>query len=100
MTEPIRMFVIYKHPRDYPDKYVVRQWLLGEYDPASPAHEHSEVIFVPTSQHKPAAYLQEPVDPPFLFDDLETARACASEGGRAVLPRDKKDDPNIVESWL
>jgi len=100
MEEPIKMLVIYDHPSDYPTKWVVRQWLLHKYDLYNPMHAMTELIFVPTSKHKSVAYCQEPVDPPFLFDTLEEARAHASANGLSVLPRDEKDDPNIVESWL
>lgn len=100
MGDPLKLFVIYDHPRDYPSKWVVRQWLLHKHDPYEPQHEKTTLIFVPTSEHRSVAYRQEPVEPPMLFDSLEDARACAGADGRACLARMKEDDPKIVETWL
>lgn len=68
------IWVIYDHPRDFPDKWVVRrQWV-----------EQGVIHF-----DKQA----------FLVDTLEEARECIPPGLVRFL-RSPDDDPVIVESWL
>ena len=71
MSEPLRMWVVYAHPTDYPDSYVARMW-LNEQPTAS-------IVICPT---------------------LETMRSQLIEMGLAPITRDPKDDPKIVETWL
>ena len=75
-TKTIEMTVIYRHPKDYPDHYVVRRW---------------------------RAYADKPVPAPAelvgVCISLEAARAIASPG-RVKIMRSPGDDPVIVETWL
>lgn len=66
------IWVIYDHPRDYPDHYVVRvAW----------------------------GSMLEPVAQ--LATDLEAARRIAIDGGASFcLARDPQDDPVIAECWI
>lgn len=74
MTGSIWAYTIYERPADYPDKFVLRAWLV----------EKGSVT----------AY-----DPVGLADTLEGARALVPLG-RERIPRVSSDDPVIVESWL
>jgi len=66
------MWTIYDHPRDYPDRYVVRVW-----------------------------YGLMPVAPAFSFDSLSDARDFIAETGGCVnLGRAPRDDPCIIETWI
>jgi hypothetical protein len=67
--------VIYDHPRDYPEKWVVRaQTLKG----------HEEIVRSPDCS---------------LHDSLEEARR-ALPPGLVRFDRDPEDDPVIRETWL
>lgn len=70
------MWVIYAKPKDFPDRFVVRQWKLfrGESGP------------VPCSDHQ-------------LADTLDDARAKLP-AGLVRINRYGDDDPSIVETWL
>lgn len=70
------MYVIYDHPRDFPEHFVVRPHLV--LDKGRPA--------VPSKNG-------------FLFDDLEAARAFVPRQMVKVL-RHPKDDPVIVETYI
>jgi len=66
----MELWVIYKHPKDYPDKYVARKWILDE--------PTSEAVFANT---------------------LEEARLAIPKG-LIRMERNNQDDPCIVEIWL
>lgn len=66
----LRMYVIYDHPSDYPNCFVIRLWKDGQ----------------PTVGH-------------MLTNTLEGARRLIPKGLHCI-PRDPTDDPVIVESWL
>lgn len=68
-------FVIYCHPSDYPDKFVVRRWVIGEKP-------------VPDKE------------PHIVCDSLEKARESIPNSHRACIQRMTDDDPVIVEVWL
>jgi hypothetical protein len=68
------MYVIYDHPRDYPDCFVVRKWeIAGE-------------VGKPTNIFNTAPSLEEArkLVPPFFHQ----------------IDRHEADDPAIVEVWL
>ena len=70
----LEMFVIFDHPKDWPDKFVARQFLIQE-DTATPTGTF------------------------WLGDSLDEVRShlpphCAR------LERDPNDEPQIVESWI
>lgn len=66
-------YTIYDHPSDFPDKFVVRRWLLRSGEP------------------EPGGY--------FLADTLEGARAWIPSGCICIEP-DPSDDANIIETWM
>lgn len=68
--EGIVIFVIYKHPKDYPEGWIVRRW-VGEQPDLIPAKAHS----------------------------LEEARTLIPQG-MVRFQRKRDDDESIFESWL
>ena len=77
MPEKMTQYVIYKHPGDHPDKFVVRRWLVHFETPPRIERE-SEAIVV---------------------NDLEAARDMIPEGF-ILLGRMEGDDPAIQEVWI
>jgi len=73
------MYVVYRNPSDYPDKFVVRHYVVIS-----------------------GAVLVEDGPPMAVVDTLEDARgSIATTAGELVrLPRHKDDDPVIVEVWV
>lgn len=79
MTRIFEMFAIYDNARDYPGLIVVRQFRI---DPS-----HSVPIPV-----MPLIYRGH---------DLMAARASIPGRDRRILfPRDVRDDPSVVETWI
>lgn len=77
MTSTLAMWTVYKHPSDYPDKYVARQFVVSGGE--GPTATHSIVI----------------------MDDLEALRDfLRSDLHLTRLMRNEEDDPVIVETWL
>jgi len=70
----ISQWVVYEHPRDYPEQYVLRRWIIAK---GMIIATHDVV----------------------LADSLEEIRK-AVPAGLYCLPRFAEDDPCIVESWL
>ena len=74
------MWVIYDHPRDYPDNFVVRLWEI-----------------------KPDGFSEMCVKPSLnnfhLVKTLDEARQLIPVGLHAI-PRFANDDPVIVEVWV
>lgn len=69
---PLRIWVIYDHPADFPGCFVARLF-EGE----------------------------QPTEQVMVSADLEPIRTLLSaELGLVLIPRDDSDDPTIVESWL
>ena len=73
----MEMFVVYKRPRDYPDKFVVRRWWID----------------------KIPGELSADGDWFFLGDTLEEVRAHIPEWC-IWLDRYPDDEPHIVECWI
>jgi hypothetical protein len=69
----LAMFIVYDHPKDFADKYVVRMFLVSTKVEASP--------FIT------------------LCDTLEEARATIPYYC-SCLQRNPTDDPHIVETWF
>lgn len=69
-------YVIYDHPSDYPDRIVVRRYQLKrrERNPQSVGVE--------------------------FFDTIPLAQAALKKKGLYQYPRNRDDDPVIVETWL
>ena len=78
MTEPMQQWVIYDHPVDFPEHYVVRCWVIG---PGAPPGHTGEA---------------------WLRDSLDGAREviAANYPGGYRLNRQPGDDPVIVEVWI
>lgn len=74
VSQVLDMFVITTKTSDFGDKFVIRK------------HEITNKGTWPTTQYK-------------LADSLEEARKLISDG-KVCIPRDKNDDPVIVESWI
>lgn len=70
----ISLWVIYDHPKDHPDAFVVRRWHIDQG------------ITMPDKDC-------------LLAESLPEARGLIPYG-RFRLPRQEKDDPVIVESWI
>jgi hypothetical protein len=66
----LSLWTVYKHPLDYPDKFVARRWLLDKWTP--------DVI---------------------VADTLEELREKLPRG-LYNLGRDSRDEPQIVETWI
>lgn len=73
--QPLSIWTIYDHPRDFPDAYVARRAEIG----AGVVGHTSDTV---TDQ------------------DLEKIRAEFRQRGLVRLPRAESDDPVIVEVWL
>lgn len=71
----LEVWVVYDHPKDYPDFYVVRKQI------AMPG----EVI--PTKQV-------------WMSESLESLRDELRQRWLTCIPRDPADDPKIIETWI
>jgi len=69
------MYVVYDHPRDFPDDFVVTRWAI----------RHNGETCIDAARTAPT---------------LEAARAPLRRMGLARMPRDHDDDPCIVEVSL
>jgi len=74
MSTHFEMWAIYRHPKDYPDSFVARLWHI-----VSGELQATEQIFVAPT--------------------LEEIRLKLPYG-LTRLPRDRRDDPVIVETWI
>jgi hypothetical protein len=72
----MKCYTIYDHPRDYPDHFVVRTWLV-----------------------KPGKPEPEPTDEVRLTDTLEEARKHIPPQC-VCFQRNEEDDPAVLETWL
>jgi hypothetical protein len=76
MTE-LEMFVVYAHPRDYPDRFVLRRWWIGR----TPGEPEADKDWF------------------YLADTLEEVRTHVP-AHCVRLERDPHDEPQIVEVWI
>jgi hypothetical protein len=77
MKAELEIYVVYRHPRDYPLSYVLRRWWIGR-TPGGPEPDQDWFFLAPTL-----------------------------EGVRAHIPphcvrleRDPRDESQIVECWI
>lgn len=77
----VSVWVIYDHPRDHPDYFVVRPW---------------DVIDGKSVPRIAGSGL--PVCG--LFRKIDDARAYCEQFGLTLLARSPDDDPVVVETWL
>ena len=71
----VEVYVVYKHPTDYPNNYIVRRQVV-----------HAGQITIDA-------------EPTAVTLTLETARV-AIPSGLIRLPRRSDDEPQIVECWI
>jgi len=71
----LEWWVVYDHPKDFPDRYIARRFLVT----ASGAG---------------------PTDVVMWSDSLEEVRDFLENLGLVKLMRDPSDEPQIVESWI
>lgn len=72
--EHLVIWAIYDHPKDYPDHYIARKWLVTKE-----GSKPTEVILADVN--------------------LESLRKCLP-AGLYCLPRQENDDPVLIETWL
>ena len=75
----MRQYTIYRNPRDYPGRCVVRGWTIVRGE-----HQHELIV---------------DAEPLAIVDTVEEARAAVPPG-LVRLDRLPGDDPVIVEVWL
>ena len=68
--ERLELYTVYKHPKDYPTKFVARKFILDKPTPIT-----------------------------VIGNTIEEVRLGIPKGLTRFLP-DEKDDPVIVEIWL
>lgn len=76
MRNSLEMWTVYDHPRDFPNDYVARKWVVngdGSYGP------DEEVM---------------------ICSELEPIRERLAASGYACMPRDPNDDATILETWI
>ena len=73
-TDIVEQFVVYKHPRDFPDQFVLRRWWISGPDPEA------------TNDYR-------------LADTLAGVRELVP-WDCVCLHRYPEDDPTIVEVWI
>lgn len=76
--QTLEHYVIYERPKDYPDKFVVRRWVIK-------AGNEEEALIADKAA--------------VLVNTLEQARAVVPQGLYRI-PRAQEDDPVIVETWI
>lgn len=83
----LEQWVIYAHPTDFPDHFVVRVWSIGrQANPVPGGLPFSQISVAPDV---------------WLREDLEGAREviAANAPGLVCLQPTEGDDPVIVEVW-
>jgi hypothetical protein len=87
----LSVFVITYGTVDFGNLYVVREWRTYP-----PAHTSALKGFV----YSPESRMYMAIEPCAVATALEHARAMLEHRGLYRLPRDERDDPTVVESWL
>lgn len=70
-------YTIYAHPRDYPEGFVLRLWVIGRG------------VLAPTQWHQKGTTVAE----------VENWRDHLEARGFVCIPRSEGDDPVIMETW-
>jgi hypothetical protein len=73
MDDALDMWVIYEHPKDYPDKFVARLWKITKVD-------------VPTGT--------------FFLGETQTEVEAKLPPGLFWMPRHENDDACIIGVWF
>jgi hypothetical protein len=77
MLNTLKMYTVYCRPDDFPDKYVVREWIIEKGVAKS-----GELVTIAKNYEEVCSFRAEHF------------------GGVYVMPRQKGDAPAIVEVWL
>lgn len=77
MEDPLRIWTLYDHPKDYPQGYVVRQWVV-----TAKGEQPTATIIQSDAVDKIEAFMAE----------------CYP--GLTWIPRSENDDPVIMGTWL
>ena len=78
--DELSMWVVYDHPKDFPEHYVARQWLVRMGEKAAQIEATASVV---------------------QSDDLEFLReVMLVDMGKINIGRYDDDDPKIVEVWV
>jgi hypothetical protein len=80
---PECVLAIYDRPRDFPDHVVVRLWQFSAEGKLTP-QQGVTTFDVNELTHRGA---------------VSAARTYCKRMGLSFLPRDRKDDPVLIESW-
>jgi hypothetical protein len=80
--ERLDIWVVYDHPRDFPDNIVARRNIVLR----------TGIILKATNDAGDAGFKR--------FLTLDEARAWLSAKGLTKIPRAPDDDPVILESWI
>jgi hypothetical protein len=73
-SDPLFMWTVYDHPRDFPNSFVARLWRIE-------------------------AGKTTPTDTIMVFPTLKMIRERMMDAGLTRIRRFEHDDPNIVEVW-
>lgn len=76
MSDHLYIYTVYDHPTDIPNFFVVKRWLITNIGPVQ--------------------------DPDFILQDidLEVLRDFLVRRGLTLLPRERADDPVIIENYI
>lgn len=72
---PLTMWTVYDHPRDFPNNYVARKFLVDADGP----RPQEQILVCP---------------------HVDKIRATLAADGFVCLPRLPDDDPTIIEVWV
>lgn len=75
MSDPLYMWTVYDHPKDFPHNYVAREWAIT----AEGTHSTGRLIVGPT---------------------LPPLQQALEQRGLVKLMRHPSDDSVILETWL
>lgn len=79
----LNMWIIYDHPKDFPEGYLARRCEIGQ-----------------TSELGPKGEVSPRFTGDIIIGQLADLRKNFSRCGLVCLTRDPSDDPVIVETWL
>ena len=82
MMDELSMWVVYDHPKDFPEHYVARQWLVRMGAKTASVEATANVLY---------------------SESLEAVRDMVmftAGAGRVNIGRYDDDDPKIVEVWV
>jgi hypothetical protein len=75
MSDELEMWTIFDHPRDRPDHFVARKFIISREGPLL-------------------------TDEVLLADEVDALREAMEYMGKVKLMRSPEDDPVIMETWV